>query len=150
MLSIPLFEFQMIEEDFCVCANFMLIWEREKTKVLVDCLMKHKSTTKQDSLKPKTEYKFLHVYLLKLFNSGYIKNFKKLWNQVLYSLYENHKNICRMKIICTVNIRTHPIQFILRQPSYKDHFLVGRLNSKEKTNPKRYVYASQFQAKPRK
>lgn len=77
MLSIPLFEFQMIEEDFCVCANFMLIWEREKTKVLVDCLMKHKTTTKQNSLKSKTEYKFFHVYLLKLFNTGYIKNFKK-------------------------------------------------------------------------
>lgn len=56
----------------------MLIWEKEKTKDLIDCLMKYKTTTKQNSLKPKTAYKSLHVYLFKLFNSGYIKNFKKM------------------------------------------------------------------------
>lgn len=39
--------------------------------------MKYKTTTKYDLLKSKTECKSLHVYLLKLFNSGYIKIFPK-------------------------------------------------------------------------
>lgn len=85
MLSISLFEFQ-IDRRIFPFANFMLIQKREKNKDRVDCLMKYKTTTKLDQLKSKTEHKSLYVYLLKLFNSEYIKNFQKK-NVELGSLY---------------------------------------------------------------
>ena len=59
MLSILLFEFQVIEEDSFACASFMLIWKKEKNKDLLNGLTKYKTTTKQYSLKSKTEYKHL-------------------------------------------------------------------------------------------
>lgn len=50
MLSIPLCEFQVVEEDFGFFANFTFLWKRENNKYLVDGLIKYETITKQDSL----------------------------------------------------------------------------------------------------